>query len=57
MSIGRVSFTDQQLADNLQALTDAIVRARPSSVKGNFFKAAAIHTTMGPAIKITFEGR
>lgn len=57
VSIGRVSFTDQQLADNLQALTDAIVRARPSSVKGNFFKAAAIHTTMGPAIKITFEGR
>jgi large subunit ribosomal protein L1 len=57
VSIGRVSFTESQLSENLQALTDAIVRARPSSVKGNFFKSAVIHTTMGPAIKFTFDGR
>jgi len=57
VSIGRVSFSETQLAENLQALTDAIVKSRPASVKGNFFKAAAIHTTMGPGIKFTFEGR
>ncbi len=57
VSIGRVSFTETQLAENLQALTEVIVKARPASVKGNFFKSAAIHTTMGPAIKITFDGR
>ena len=57
VSIGRVSFTEQQLAENLQALTEAIVKSRPASVKGNFFKAASIHTTMGPGIKFTFEGR
>jgi large subunit ribosomal protein L1 len=57
VSIGRVSFSETQLSENLQALTDAIVRARPSSVKGNFFKSAVVHTTMGPAIKFTFEGR
>ena len=57
VSIGRVSFSETQLSENLQALTDAIVRARPSSVKGNFFKSAVVHTTMGPAIKFTFDGR
>ena len=57
VSIGRVSFSEQQLAENLQALTEAIVKSRPASVKGNFFKAASIHTTMGPGIKFTFEGR
>jgi large subunit ribosomal protein L1 len=57
VSIGRVSFSADKLADNLQLLTDTLVKARPSSVKGAFFKSAAIHTTMGPAIKFTFDGR
>ena len=57
VSIGRVSFSEDKLVDNLQLLTDTLVKARPSSVKGAFFKSAAIHTTMGPAIKFTFEGR
>ena len=57
VSIGRVSFSEDKLLDNLQLLTDTLVKSRPSSVKGAFFKSAAIHTTMGPAIKFTFEGR
>jgi large subunit ribosomal protein L1 len=57
VSIGRVSFSSDKLVDNLQLLTDTLVKARPSSVKGAFFKSAVIHTTMGPAIKFTFEGR
>jgi large subunit ribosomal protein L1 len=57
VSIGRVSFTDVQLVENLKALTETLVKVRPSAIKGNMFKTATIHTTMGPAIKITFPGR
>jgi large subunit ribosomal protein L1 len=57
VSIGRVSFTDVQLVENLKALTETLVKVRPSAIKGNMFKTATIHTTMGPAIKITFTGR
>ena len=57
VSIARVSFDDTKIVDNLKALTDVLVKARPASIKGAFFKSAVIHTTMGPAIKITFDGR
>ncbi len=57
VSIARVSFEPTKIAENLKALTDVLVKARPASIKGSFFKSAVIHTTMGPAIKITFEGR
>jgi len=57
LSIARVSFEDKKIAENLQAICDAIVRSRPSTVKGHYITNAAIHTTMGPAIHIAFEGR
>ncbi len=57
VSIARVSFEAGKIAENLKALTDAIVKARPAAVKGDFIKTAVIHTTMGPSIKFTFEGR
>ncbi len=57
VSVARVSFDDQKIIDNLTALTDVIVKARPSAVKGAFIRNAVIHTTMGPAIKVTFTGR
>ena len=57
VSIGRVSFEDNKLVDNLNALTEAIVKARPAVVKGTYIKNAVIHTTMGPSIKFTFNGR
>ncbi|MCR5506000.1 MAG: 50S ribosomal protein L1 [Bacilli bacterium] len=57
VSIARVSFDAEKIADNLTALCDAVVKARPSACKGNYIKTAAIHTTMGPAINITFNGR
>jgi len=57
VSIARVSFDAEKIAENLTALCDAVVKARPSAVKGNYIKTAAIHTTMGPAINITFNGR
>jgi large subunit ribosomal protein L1 len=57
VSVGRVSFTEAQLVDNIAALTETLVKVRPSALKGNMFKTASIHTTMGPSIKITFPGR
>jgi len=57
VSIARVSFENNKIEDNLHALVDAVVKARPSSVKGTYIKNAVIHTTMGPAIHITFNGR
>jgi len=57
VSIARVSFETSKIEENLRALVDAVVKARPASVKGTFIKNAVIHTTMGPAIKFTFNGR
>lgn len=57
VSVGRVSFTETQLVENIAALTETLVKIRPSALKGNMFKTASIHTTMGPSIKITFPGR
>ena len=57
VSIARVSFDEKKIAENLQALVDAILKARPAAVKGNYIKTAVIHTTMGPAINFTFNGR
>lgn len=57
VSIGRVSFEDEKLVDNLNALTERIVKVRPAAVKGAFIKNAVIHTTMGPSIRFTFAGR
>ena len=57
LSIARVSFDEKKIGENLHVLCEAIVRSRPTSVKGSFIKNAAIHTTMGPSIHITFDGR
>ena len=56
LSIGRVSFADKDLVENLEALTSTLVRVRPAAVKGTYIKNAVVHTTMGPSIKFVFEG-
>ena len=57
VSIARVSFDKKKIEENLNALVDALLKARPASVKGTYVKNAVIHTTMGPAIHFTFNGR
>ena len=57
MPVGKVSFDEEKLLDNLKVVTEAIAKARPSSVKGTYIISAAISATMGPAVKITFPGR
>ena len=50
--IGKVSFTEKQLAENLDAFMSTIIKAKPATVKGDYIKNIAITTTMGPGIKI-----
>lgn len=53
--IGKVSFTEQALAENYKALYDQIVRVKPATVKGAYIKGVTVSTTMGPGIKVTVE--
>ena len=48
----KASFTEEQLADNFQTLMDAILKAKPSTVKGAYFKSVALTSTMGPGVKL-----
>ena len=50
--IGKASFTEDQLADNSQAIMGAIVKAKPSSLKGQYLKSIALSSTMGPSAKV-----
>ena len=50
--IGKVSFTDEQLADNFHTLIAAIIKARPAAAKGQYLKSVTITSTMGPGIKL-----
>src|SRR5690606_36255837 len=50
--IGKVSFTDEQLYDNMAALIDAIKKARPAAAKGAHIRRVTLTTTMGPGIKV-----
>ena len=50
--IGKASFDEPQLLDNLTALMDTIIRARPGGVKGQFVRSAFLTTTMGPSVKL-----
>jgi large subunit ribosomal protein L1 len=50
--IGKVSFSEEQLVDNLKAIMDAIVKAKPASLKGTYLKSITISSTMGPGVKV-----
>nr|WP_207649293.1 50S ribosomal protein L1 [Butyrivibrio fibrisolvens] len=50
--IGKASFTEQQLTENYNAIMEAISKAKPSSVKGQYLKSISLATTMGPGVKI-----
>ena len=51
--IGKVSFGPEKLAENFEALMDAIVKARPAAAKGQYLKSVAITSTMGPSIRLS----
>ena len=50
--IGKASFTEQQLMENFQAIVDALIKARPASVKGQYLRSVTLSSTMGPGVRI-----
>ena len=50
--VGKASFTDDALVDNVRAFVGAITRGKPSGVKGTYIKRVALSSTMGPAVKV-----
>jgi large subunit ribosomal protein L1 len=51
LSIGKKSFSEQQLVENYGAVLDEIVRAKPAAAKGKYIKSIHVATTMGPSIE------
>ena len=50
--VGKASFGEQQLAENVATLLDAIMRARPSAAKGTYLRSITLASTMGPGVKV-----
>jgi large subunit ribosomal protein L1 len=50
--LGKVSFSEEALIDNLSSLIDAIVRGKPSGAKGQYVRSMTLTTTMGPAVNL-----
>lgn len=52
VAVGKVSFTEQQIQDNIAALMETVKAARPSASKGTFIRSVTFTSTMGPGIRI-----
>ncbi len=50
--VGKTSFSDEQIAGNIRALFDAVVRAKPSGAKGTYVKKVSLTSTMGPGLRV-----
>ncbi|MBQ7973079.1 MAG: 50S ribosomal protein L1 [Lachnospiraceae bacterium] len=50
--IGKVSFSDEQLNENFEALMEAIKKAKPSALKGTYLKSVTLSSTMGPGVRV-----
>ena len=50
--IGKASFTEDQLRENFQTLMEAILKAKPSAVKGQYLRSISLAPTMGPGVKV-----
>ena len=55
-AIGKASFTAEQIADNARAFVSAVLKLKPQTLKGTYFKSCTICTTMSPAIKLDVKG-
>jgi large subunit ribosomal protein L1 len=50
--VGKASFTEKALVENIRALLEAVMKAKPSGAKGTFVKRVAVTSTMGPGVKV-----
>ncbi|MBA7607645.1 50S ribosomal protein L1 [subsurface metagenome] len=55
LSVGKLSFEDEKLLENLATVVETIVKARPSGAKGQFIKSASLSAAMGPGIKLDLQ--
>ena len=55
LPLGKVSFEEDKLLDNLTAVVEAVVKAKPSGVKGQYVRTASLTTTMGPGIRLDLK--
>ena len=54
-AIGKVSFTPEQIAENAKAFVSAVLKLKPQTLKGTYFKGATLCTTMSPAVKLDIK--
>lgn len=57
VSVARCSFKDEDIVDNVKSICAAVAKSRPSTVKGIYVRNCVVHTTMGPGLHLTFDGR
>ena len=55
MALGKVSFSDEQLSENLSAIIAEIAKARPSDIKGQYIRSATLTSTMGPGVRVDVQ--
>ena len=54
--VGKISFSEEQIAENVKAFVDAILKAKPSGAKGTYLKKVSLASTMGPGVRVDVAG-
>jgi large subunit ribosomal protein L1 len=52
VGVGKASFDEKKLVENIRALIEAVLKAKPQTMKGNYLKKASLSSTMGPGVKL-----
>ena len=55
VGVGKISFDENQIIENINTFMDAIIKAKPNSLKGRYIKKISLSSTMGPGIKLNYE--
>jgi large subunit ribosomal protein L1 len=55
LPVGKVSFDDDKLLENLATVVETVMRAKPSGAKGQYIRSASLSTSMGPGIKLDLK--
>jgi len=50
--VGKASFTEKALVENIKAFVDAVIKSKPAGAKGNYLKKVSLSSTMGPGLKV-----
>ena len=53
--VGKKSFGNEKLSENVTALMDAVIKAKPAAAKGQYIKSVTVTSTMGPGVKVSYK--